>query len=95
MAAWLVFDGADTVLSGALKGAGDTKFVMSWMFISTVLWIPVVFFVRSISNTMPALWAAQIVYVALMFAGSAIRWHRGSALSSHNLSKMYISKESD
>lgn len=74
MAAWLVFDGADTVVSGALKGAGDTKFVMFWMLLSTVVWLPLVFFMRSVHNTMPALWVTQVVYVALVLAGSVVRW---------------------
>jgi MATE family multidrug resistance protein len=31
MAAWQVFDATDVILSGALKGAGDTSFVLWWM----------------------------------------------------------------
>ena len=33
MVAWQCFDCADVVLSGALKGAGDTHFVMFWMLL--------------------------------------------------------------
>ena len=78
MAAWQVFDAADVILSGALKGGGDTKFVMWWMLVvAFVIWLPVVFIVRRFHNTMPALWATMILYVAVICVGSLIRWRRG------------------
>ena len=78
MAAWQVFDAADVILSGALKGGGDTKFVMWWMLVvAFVIWLPVVFVVRRFHNTMPALWATMILYVAVICVGSLVRWRRG------------------
>ena len=78
MAAWMLFDAADVILSGALKGAGDTKFVMWWiLFNSFVLWLPQVFVVRAFHNTMPALWATMILYVVVLCIGSTVRWRRG------------------
>ena len=78
MAAWQIFDAADVVLSGALKGAGDTKFVMWWMLaVAFGLWLPLVFAVRSVNNTMPALWGTMIVYVAVLCVGTGLRWVRG------------------
>ena len=78
MAAWQVFDAADVILAGALKGGGDTKFVMWWMLVvAFVIWLPIVFVVRMVHNTMPALWATMIVYVAVILVGSWIRWRRG------------------
>ena len=78
MAAWMVFDAADVVLAGALKGAGDTKFVFWWMFLCAfVLWLPMVFAVRRIDNSMPVLWATMIVYVVVTCIGSFWRWGRG------------------
>ena len=78
MAAWQVFDAADVILSGALKGGGDTKFVMWWMLVvAFVIWLPIVFVVRRFHNTMPALWATMIVYVAVILVGSWVRWRRG------------------
>jgi len=78
MSAWMLFDAADVVISGALKGAGDTKFVMWWMlFCSFVLWLPLVFVVRRFHNTMPVLWSTMVVDVVLLFAGALIRWRRG------------------
>ena len=79
MAAWLLFDAADIIISGALKGAGDTKFVMVWMVVnSLVLWLPLVFLVRHFHKTMPALWATMIIYVIILCVGSFVRWMCGS-----------------
>lgn len=79
MGCWLVLDGADTVLSGALKGAGDTRFVMIWMtFCSFGVWMPLVWLVSRTSFTMPHLWMTTVVYVLVIFAGSFIRWRRGA-----------------
>ena len=78
MAAWQVFDAADVIVSGALKGAGDTRFVMTWMLVAAfVFWLPLVFVVRRWHNTMPALWLTMVAYVVVICAGSFIRWRRG------------------
>ena len=79
MGCWLVLDAVDTVLCGALRGAGDTKFVMWWMtFCAFGVWMPLVWVV-SIAGcfTMPALWTTTVVYVAVLFVGSLVRWRRG------------------
>ena len=79
MASWQVFDAADVVMSGALKGAGDTKFVFWWMnFSAFVVWMPLVLAVAKWHNTMMALWATMVVYVVVICAGTAVRWYRGS-----------------
>ena len=78
MAAWQIFDATDIILSGALKGAGDTSFVLWWMLASAfVLWLPLVWVVAKWHNTMPALWGSMIVYVVVICTGTAIRWRRG------------------
>ena len=78
MSAWMLFDAADVVVGGALKGAGDTKFVMGWMFFCAFgLWMPMVFVVRSVHNTMPALWSTMVGYVLVICVGSLVRWHCG------------------
>ena len=78
MMAWQCFDCADVVLSGALKGAGDTHFVMFWMlFCAFGFWMPLLFLVYWLHPTMPALWSTMIAYVALICAGTWIRWYRG------------------
>jgi len=78
MAAWLVFDAADTVVAGALKGAGDTKFVFWWTFLcSFVLWLPAVFAVHAFGGDMVALWSTLIAYVLVMCVGTLFRWRLG------------------
>ena len=78
MAAWQVFDAADIVILGALKGAGDTKFVMGMMFVvSFVIWIPLVWLVSVFHNTMVALWGTIVVDVVILCAGSMVRWYGG------------------
>ena len=78
MAAWQVFDAADIVILGALKGAGDTKFVMGMMFVvSFLIWIPLVCLVSVFHNTMAALWGTIVVDVVILCAGSMVRWYGG------------------
>lgn len=78
MTLWQVFDAADVIVSGALKGGGDTKFVMWWMLVVAFLfWLPLVFVVRYFSNTMPALWSTMVIYVLVLCIGSVVRWRRG------------------
>ena len=78
MVAWQCFDCADVVLSGALKGAGDTHFVMGWMLVCAFgVWMPLLFLVYWFHPTMPALWSTMIAYVILICVGTWIRWHRG------------------
>ena len=78
MASWQLFDAADVVASGALKGAGDTRFVFWWMnLVAFGIWIPMVFAVARWHNTMVALWATMIVYVVILCVGTALRWFRG------------------
>lgn len=78
MSAWMLFDAADIILSGALKGAGDTRFVMGWMLLNAfALRLPLVFLVRRFHNTMPALWGTMIVYVVVISVGSLVRWRLG------------------
>ena len=75
---WQIFDAADTVLSGALKGAGDTRFVMNWMLFSAfIVWLPLVFIVRCFHPTMPMFWLTMVVYVVVICVGTVVRWCRG------------------
>ena len=78
MGCWLVMDAVDTVLCGALKGAGDTKFVMWWMsFCAFGVWLPLVWIAAAFCNTMPVLWSTMVVYVVVICLGSATRWRKG------------------
>ena len=78
MAAWQVFDAADVIVSGALKGAGDTAFVMWWMVVAAFgLWLPHVGAVAAWHSTTPALWGTMIVYVVVICCGTLLRWKSG------------------
>ena len=78
MACWQFFDCAEVTISGALKGAGDTRFVMIWMLVSAfVFWMPLLFFVYSRWPTMPALWSTMIAYVIVAMIGVMLRWLYG------------------
>ena len=78
MAAWQVFDATDIIISGALKGAGDTTFVMVLMVVTAFgFWLPLVWCVARWHNTMAALWSTMILFVAVLCAGSLLRWLRG------------------
>ena len=78
MAAWQLFDAADVVISGALKGAGDTKFVMLWMVATAFgFWLPLVFIVQAAVGSMASLWATMVAYVVVICAGEIVRWRRG------------------
>ena len=80
MAAWQVFDAADVIVSGALKGAGDTKFVMWWMVAAAFgFWLPLVWGVGEWHNTMTALSCTMVVYVVFICAGTAARWWSGNS----------------
>ena len=74
----IIFEVFDTVISGALKGAGDTAFVMWWMLVGAfVLWLPLVAAVAHFRNTMPMLWATIVFEVAALSVGTILRWRKG------------------
>ncbi|MBR3822823.1 MAG: MATE family efflux transporter [Kiritimatiellae bacterium] len=78
MVLWQYCDVADVILSGALKGAGDTRFVMVWMFIMAFpFWMPILFVTYWLHPTMVALWSTMVVYVFVFFVGTWIRWTKG------------------
>lgn len=78
MVLWQYCDVADVILSGALKGAGDTRFVMVWMFVMAFpFWMPILFVTYWLHPTMVALWSTMVVYVFVFFIGTWIRWTKG------------------
>ena len=79
MATWQLFDASDVIICGALKGAGDTKFVMWWMLlVAFVIWLPLVWLVHAVHNTMTALWGTMIFFVVVLCIGSLVRWCGGA-----------------
>ena len=78
VASWMIFDALDTILCGALKGAGDTRFVFWWMLVCAFLvWMPLTFAVRYFGGSMLWLWSTMLVYVIVISMGSLVRWRRG------------------
>jgi len=64
--------------AGALKGAGDTRFVFWWMLVSSFLiWLPLVAVAFARHASMPVMWSTMIVYVFINILGTWWRWHRG------------------
>ena len=78
MALWGMFDTVNIVISGALRGAGDTRFVMVYMLLmGWCLWIPGEVWILLRGDGILAAWRWLAVYVGLLSAGFAWRWHRG------------------
>lgn len=76
---WGGFDAVSLMLGGALRGAGDTKFVMilatclGWLF-----WIPGIFLLyRSPGITVVSLWLFTTLYVSLLALGYFLRYRWG------------------
>ncbi len=67
VAAWGIFDAVNLMYGGALRGAGDTKFVvyvsglLAWLF-----WIPGVIYLYAVRNAgIVTLWLFTSIYVAI------------------------------
>lgn len=78
MASWGMFDASNAILGGALKGAGDTKFVMHAGITAGIgLWIPMLVAVWFFWKSIPHLWYTQPAYLLILSAILGIRWVRG------------------
>jgi multidrug resistance protein, MATE family len=79
MAAWGLLDTVNLVISGALKGAGDTRFVMYYSVVMAWgVWISgelVILFV--LRRGIVAAWLWLMIYVILMAAGFLWRYRSG------------------
>ena len=78
MAVGVLFDATTVVISGALRGAGDTRFVMIYTVVmSWGLWIPgeALIFARG-GNILHA-WYWMALYFAILSIGFVIRWRGG------------------
>lgn len=79
MAAWGVFDAANLVLSGSLKGAGDTRFVM-WFSVLTgwVILVPAELVIILVFKAgIHTAWFVLLLYVILMASGYWWRFRLG------------------
>ena len=79
IAAWGIFDAVNLMYSGALRGAGDTKFVMlvssllAWLF-----WIPGVIYLYAVQNAgIVTLWLFTSFYVAIFALAFFLRFRAG------------------
>lgn len=78
MTSWGLFDAVAIVLGDALKGAGDTHFVM--IFLSLSGWgllIPGAFMLLYLGYGIIALWMWLAVYILFITAGTTWRWCSG------------------
>jgi multidrug resistance protein, MATE family len=79
VAVWGVLDASNIILAGALKGAGDTRFVMLWsMLMCWGFWITgeLVILLRLKAGLMPA-WIWLTLYVSLLGVGFLWRFRQG------------------
>lgn len=79
MAAWGLFDAANLILSGALKGAGDTKFVMFYSLgMAWGVWVPGQIIIAKVFKMgILAHWAWLCFYMVILSIGYAVRFMRG------------------
>lgn len=74
---WAISNTFNIVLGGALKGAGDTKFVMYFVTACNMFfWLPLVFITYNLGGSIIQLWLTLPLYVALLGIGILIRWQR-------------------
>ncbi len=78
MVAWGFFDAMTLVLGGALKGAGDTHFVMFYMILmGWLLWMPPNVIILRAGGGLLALWQWMTLYTIILSFGILARWLRG------------------
>ncbi len=75
---WAAWDAISMVVGGALKGAGDTKFVMLALFaVSMLLWMPAVFLVMRFSPSITTLWLTMPAYCFICAVVCSVRFIHG------------------
>jgi len=79
MAVWGIMDAVNIVLAGALKGAGDTRFVLVYsMIVSWLIWIPAVMVtVVYFGGGLVSMWLWAVMFVAALAIGYTIRFRGG------------------
>ena len=79
MAAWGMFDTMNVLLMGALKGAGDTRFVMLTLTLGAwLVWIPSEIVILNVLDMgIFGAWVDQLVYIVLIALVFLARWVRG------------------
>ncbi len=78
MTSWGLFDAVAIVLGDALKGAGDTRFVMIFLSLSGwLLLIPGTMLLLWMEKSIVELWLWLGVYILFVMAGTTWRWCTG------------------
>lgn len=78
MAAWGMFDAVSIIFSGALKGAGDTRFVMLYMLIfGWCIWLPVEMIALTHGGSILSAWLILTIYILILALGFLWRWQSG------------------
>ena len=78
MLTWAFFDAVSLIVGGALKGAGDTKFVMyALLVISLGIWMPIVFLVQWLSPSIRLLWLTMPFYCGICALACIVRFLQG------------------
>ena len=78
MAIWGLFDAVNIIISGALKGAGDTRFVMIYMLVAGwLIWIPSELIILKNGGGIIPAWISLTVYVLILASGFWWRWQSG------------------
>ena len=76
--AWAWFDTLNIILGGALKGAGDTRFVLCWIAgKSFFFWIPLLLTCYNLGVGIVGLWLTMLADVSLAGTGLFLRFLSG------------------
>jgi len=75
---WGFFDSISIILVGALKGAGDTRFILIYMALwSWGFFVPGMVLIVWMSHNILTLWMFLALYVCLFTSGILLRWKHG------------------
>lgn len=78
MTAWGLLDTITIILSGALKGAGDTRFVMVYMILGGwLVLVPGTLLLLHLGYGIIGLWVWLAIYVCVLALGFWWRWQKG------------------
>jgi MATE family multidrug resistance protein len=79
MAAWGMLDAVTIVFSGALKGAGDTRFVMVYMVLGGwLILVPGTVLLLHLGCGILVLWVWLAAYISVLAGGLWWRWRSGA-----------------